>query len=198
MNFGPQPVYPKIEFAVTEPEDVKAMAEAVERMVKVGLKISQREVRDRMGFSEPQVDEELLEPPNTTEPPIGAGPVAPKPPAPPTAKPSEPDPKKPARLAAHVAGCRCGGCLKAELLAPRADPVPTGLDDVEAALEEALADWQDITDPLLDPLREILATATSFEEALAMLEAKGPDGSKLAAALASATAVARGIGDVKD
>lgn len=199
MNFGPQPVYPKVEFAITEPEDVKAMAEAVERMVDRGLKIAQREVRDRMGFSEPADGEDVL---SAKSADAGGG-ADPTPPAPskstaPTREAMKAVAPKPARLAAHVGGCRCGGCLRAELLAPKAEAIVDGVDDMEAALEEALADWQDITDPLLDPLREILAQATSFEEALAMLEAKGPDGSKLALALASATTIARGIGDVKD
>lgn len=200
MNFGPQPIYPKVEFAVTEPEDVKAMAEAVERMVDRGLKIAQREVRDRMGFSEPADGEDVLQAKATAVPSIDAATGAKgQAPAPPPADPKKAE--KPARLAAHVDGCRCGGCLKVDLLATRrmrADPIVDGPDEVEAVLEDVLADWQDITNPLLDPLRDVILHATSFEEALAMLEAKGPDGSKLAEALAVATTIARGIGDVKD
>lgn len=191
MNFGPQAVYPSVEWPVTEPEDLNTLSEALSRLVPVGLRIGQDEVRDRFGFSKPQEGDEVLTPPAKSEPPA--------PPAKPTGSlPPRADPKKPAKLAAHVAGCRCGGCLKVELLAPRADAVVDGPDEIEAALEEMLADWQDITDPLLDPLREIIAKATSFEEALAMLGARGPDGSKLATALATATTIARGIGDVKD
>ena len=40
--------------------------------------------------------------------------------------------------------------------------------------------------------------AGSFDEALAMIAARGPDGSKLLERLAVATATARGIGDVMD
>lgn len=195
MNFGPQSVYPSVEWPVTEPEDLNTLSEALSRLVPVGLRIGQDEVRDRFGFSKPQEGDEILTPPAKSEP-------APTPPAPPAKQPDPKvppaDPKKPARLTVLVAGCRCGGCLKAELLAPRADAVVDGPDEIEAALEEMLADWQDITDPLLDPLREIIAKATSFEEALAMLEARGPDGTRVAAALATATTIARGIGDVKD
>jgi len=196
FNFGPQPAYPKVEWPITEPDDLDAMSNAVARLVPLGLKVRQDEIRDRFGFSEPQADDELLMPPAAAPAPTGASPVPPEP------KPKQPVPPapKPARLAAHVTGCRCGGCLKVDLLAPkglRADAVD-GPDEIEAVLEEALADWQDITDPLLDPLREIIAKATSFDEALAMLAAKGPDGTKLAEALASATTIARGIGDVKD
>ncbi len=196
MNFGPQALYPKVEWPITEPEDMAAITSAVTAMVSMGMKVSQREMRDKLGLSEPQSDDELLTPAATSQAPIA------EPAAPAATKPKQPVPvaSKPARLAAHVVGCRCGGCLKVDLLAPaglRADAVD-GPDEIEAVLEDALADWQDITDPLLDPLREIIARATSFDEALAMLAAKGPDGTKLAEALASATTIARGIGDVKD
>ncbi len=200
FNFGPQPAYPKVEWPITEPDDLDAMSNAVARLVPFGLKVRQDEIRDRFGFSEPQPDDELLTP---SAPPRAS--LA-EPPVPPASKPKPkrpaplPPAPKPARLAAHVVGCRCGGCLKVDLLTSqdfRADAVD-GPDEIEAVLEDALADWQDITDPLLDPLREIIARATSFDEALAMLAAKGPDGTKLAEALASATIIARGIGDVKD
>ena len=191
MNFGPQAVYPSVEWPVTEPEDLNTLSEALSRLVPVGLRIGQDEVRERFGFSKPRAGEEVLTPQAKIEP--AAKQPSPSPPV---------DPKKPARLAAHVAGCRCGGCLAVDLMAGRsgfvATPVVDGLDDVEAVLEDALADWQDISDPLLDPLRDVIEKATSFDEALALLEAKGPDGTKLAEALAAATSIARGIGDVKD
>ncbi len=193
MNYGPQTLYPSVEWPISEPEDMQAVSTAVATLVPMGLKVSQRELRDKLGLSEPQSDDELLTPPAKPEA-TAATPT-------PTKTPAVPDPKKPARLAAHVAGCRCGGCLRADLLAGRelrADPVADGLDDVEAMLEGALADWEDISDPLLDPLREVIEKATSFEEALAMLEARGPDGTELARALAIATTIARGVGDVKD
>lgn len=203
MNFGPQALYPRVEWPITEPEDMAAISSAVATLVPLGLKVSQREMRDKLGLSEPQSDDEVLAAPAKPEPPTGGLPAPTKP----TATPPKVDPTKalkgdkPARLAAHVVGCRCGGCLKVDLLAPRrmsAEPIVDGPDEVEAVLEDVLADWEDITDPLLDPLRDVLLHATSFEEALAMLEAKGPDGSKLAEALAAATSIARGIGDVRD
>ncbi|WP_341992304.1 DUF935 domain-containing protein [Azorhizobium sp. AG788] len=183
MNFGPQSLYPKAEWPVTEPEDIAALADAVARLVPVGLKVSQREIRDRMGLSEPGEDDELLQAPATS-------PEA----KPPAEAPPEPKAK---RLAAHGAGCACGSCAPPALLrAPSATPDGVALTD--AAFATALEDWQDITDPLLDPLRQVLATATSFDEALALLEARGPDGARLAEALAQATAIARGIGDGTD
>lgn len=204
MNFGPQTLYPRVEWPITEPEDMAAISSAVATLVPLGLRVSQREMRDKIGLSEPQSDDELLTPPAGGGAAAGGVPLPTKP----TTTPAAVDPTKalkgtkPARLAAHVDGCRCGGCLAVDLMAGRsgfsAEAIVDGLDDVEAVLEDALADWQDISDPLLDPLRDVIEKATSFEEALAMLAVKGPDGTKLAEALAAATAIARGIGDVKD
>lgn len=204
MNFGPQTLYPRVEWPITEPEDMAAISSAVATLVPLGLRVSQREMRDKIGLSEPQSDDELLTPPASGGAATGAVPLPTKP----TTTPAAVDPTKalkgtkPARLAAHVDGCRCGGCLAVDLMAGRsgfsAEAIVDGLDDVEAVLEDALADWQDISDPLLDPLRDVIEKATSFEEALALLDAKGPDGTKLAEALAAATSIARGIGDVKD
>lgn len=204
MNFGPQTLYPKVEWPIPEPEDMAAISSAVATLVPLGLKVSQREMRDKIGLSEPQSDDELLTPPASAGTATGAVPRPTKP----TTSPAAVDPTKalkgakPARLAAHVDGCRCGGCLAVDLMAGRsgfsAEAIVDGLDDVEAVLEDAFADWQDISDPLLDPLRDVIEKATSFEEALALLDAKGPDGTKLAEALAAATSIARGIGDVKD
>lgn len=182
MNFGPQALYPKVEWPVTEPEDIAALADAVARLVPVGLKVSQREIRERMGLSEPQADEELLQ---------AAAPA--QEPKPPVDAPPEPRTK---RLSAHPATCGCSSCTPTLLSAPAAEP--DGVAETDAAFGAALEDWQDITDPLLDPLRQVLATATSFDEALALLNARGPDGARLAEALAAATSLARGIGDLKD
>ena len=71
-------------------------------------------------------------------------------------------------------------------------------DAVDSLLEDALNDWEEVTAPLLDPLTAIIEKATSYEEALAMLEAAGPDGTKMAEKLARLTAISRGLGDVMD
>ncbi|WP_279480273.1 DUF935 domain-containing protein [Aureimonas sp. SK2] len=193
MNFGPQEVYPRAEYAVAEPEDIKALTGAVSVLVPLGLKVSQREMRERVGLSEPQDDEELLGAPTAkddrTKPP----------------KPGEktPDPanddtgKAPIAASApagHVAGCRCGGCLATLAAAPGA----SGVRDVEALAAEALAEWEDVTDPILSPLRSIMAKAKTYDQVLEMLSAEGPDTRALRERLAELTATARGIGDVED
>jgi phage gp29-like protein len=188
LNYGPQAVYPTLIRHVADPEDVAALSEAVAKLVPQGLRVSQRQMLEKLGLSEPGAGEDILAP-------AAAAPAASPAPAPPPA----PVPgRKPARLAAHVDGCRCGGCLRTALLAAEPAAERDGVAAVDRMLEEALAEWQDITDPLLAPLGAALAQATSFEQVLAILRERGPDATRLAERLAIATATARGIGDVMD
>ncbi len=60
MNFGVQEVYPALELNVPKPEDVKSLTEAVARLVPLGFRVDQRELRDRIGLSDPGPDAELL------------------------------------------------------------------------------------------------------------------------------------------
>ncbi|WP_036306503.1 DUF935 domain-containing protein [Methylopila sp. 73B] len=198
MNFGPQVAYPQVALHVAEPEDVKALTDSVSRLVPLGFKVSQREMREKLGLSEPQAEEELLTPPaaKPAVPPGGDGQPAVTPPAvPPAAKPETLG----ARLAAHVSGCRCDGCLAPAQLAARPAAADDGPAEVEALMDRVLErDWEPIEDDLIGRLRTIMDSAASLEEAKAMLEAKGPDARRLTESLARATAIARGIGDVRD
>lgn len=189
MNFGPQAQYPQVSFPVAEPEDTEALAKNISQLVPFGLKVSQDEVRAKLGLSKPADDEELLIPPAQ---PAKDMPEDPKP---------EPNAKrdrgKAAKLAAdltrdHVTGCACGGCKLASLAAGEdADPI----DELADAF---LEDWEDMTEPLLAPFRSIIANATSIEDALERLDVLETGSDPLADRLARATAIARGLGDVKD
>lgn len=182
FNFGPQERYPLVEFQVTEPEDTKALTENVARLVPLGLRVSQRTMRERLALPEPGDDEELLAPATTATPvQPGEEKTAPK------------SKRKPgtANLSAHVEGCQCTGCQA--ILAAEGEA-----DEIERLSENALDEWEDITDPLLAPLRAILAEATNLQEAQSMLAAAEPNGGKLTEALAKLTAISRGLGDTGD
>jgi phage gp29-like protein len=191
MNFGPQDVYPLVELPVAEPEDVVALTDAVAKLVPLGFRVSQPEMRGKLGLSEPGEDDELLAPPAAQPAPVP--------------DPAKPDPAKPARrlsrLAAH--GCSCAACATDREFQATLAADPAGLDveaELDGLLDDALADWEEMTDPLLKPLRAAIETAQSFEELQAMLPrlASEVDGAKLAEALAKLTATARGLGDVAD
>ena len=193
FNFGPQPVYPRVTYPVAEPEDIEALSTALQVFVPMGMKVGVGEVRGKLGLSKPQDDDELLTP-------SAAAPPAAAPPTTPTSETGPKGPKAPEGLSAHVPGCRCVPCLTApaRLAATPAETEPPGVAEIDAVLASAMADWQEVTDPLLGPLMLAASRSSSFEEALAAIERSGPDGSALLERLAEATAKARGIGDVMD
>lgn len=182
FNFGPQESYPKIEFPVTEPEDIKAITDAVTRLVPFGFKVSQNTMRDKLGLAEPEEDEDLL---------IASGSTDKADEKPQPAKKKEEEAKLAAEIGAHVTGCQCAGCL-ARLGANQHE------DEIDRLIDAELADWQDITDPLLSPLQAILDQAGSLEEAQKMLDEVSLDSSTLQTSLSKLTAIARGLGDASD
>lgn len=174
MNFGPQEVYPLCSFPVAQPEDIQALSSALGTLVPLGLKVSQREVREKIALSEPADDEDLLTPPAAAK----------SEPAP------EPEPKDKAKLSAHVPGCACSSCAS---LAADPDPNLTEFDRLFASI-----DWEPVADPLLAPLRKIILEATDFDDVQRRLQAAGPDSDAMREALARFTAISRGLGDVSD
>jgi phage gp29-like protein len=197
FNFGPQDAFPVAELPVAEPEDIKELTEAVARLVPLGLKVGQRDMRERIGISEPAPDEDVLAV-RAAEP--AEQDAAQKPPS----KPLEKGAKKPAGLAAgggfaHPRGCACGGCRAFAALAADGDGIDVDAE-LEALLAEGLADWEDLADPVLEPLRAALAAATSFDDLIAALPevARKGGGNRLAERLARLAAIARGLGDVAD
>ncbi len=196
LNFGIQNRYPHVQLPVPDPEDVVALADALDKLVPLGLKVGQGQVREKLGLSDPGKDDDLL---GTAAPaPAEVPPVAKTPPK--AANDQTPESKsKTAALSAIVAdhkrACRCGACTA--LLAADAGE-PDALDQVEALFAQALDDWEAMAAPIVQPIADIIANASSFEEALNMLQAAGPDASKMADRLGRLTAIARGVGDVAD
>lgn len=190
MNFGPQDQYPLVKFPVSEPEDIAALSSALKDTVPLGLRVSQRQIRSKFGLSEPEEDEDILSAPK---------PAAPEPPAdvePPAGRSGKKSERLAALPAGHVLGCRCRSCLSAELLAAGAGDADR--DEVDDVQDEALSDWQEIADPLLEELFALAAEAGSYEEVLARLDGLRVNSGPLREKLARATAIARGLGDVKD
>lgn len=68
FNYGPQENYPTIDFPVSEPEDIKQLMEVTERFVGMGGKVSMAEVRDKLKWSDPKDDDELLTAPARAAP----------------------------------------------------------------------------------------------------------------------------------
>ena len=53
LNHGPQKQYPRICLPVIEPEDLDSWTQSIERMVKLGLRVEQSFVRDKLGVPDP-------------------------------------------------------------------------------------------------------------------------------------------------
>ena len=63
LNFGPQARYPRLELRVPKPEDLKVLADSLEKLVPLGLKVSASVVRDKFGLPDPKEGDELLKSP---------------------------------------------------------------------------------------------------------------------------------------
>jgi phage gp29-like protein len=60
LNHGPSDRYPKITLVVPKPEDIKALVDALSKLVPLGLKVEQSVIRDKLGIPDPAKDAELL------------------------------------------------------------------------------------------------------------------------------------------
>ncbi len=60
FNFGKQSAYPKFSFVIDEAEDLVAWTENVTKFIDRGLKVSSREIREKLGLSEPDDETDIL------------------------------------------------------------------------------------------------------------------------------------------
>ena len=81
LNYGPQPVYPRIVIARPEEEDLAAFAAALAPLVSAGLRVRQSELRAKFGLSDPARGDDILGPAARSGSPERAagGPGAPAP-----------------------------------------------------------------------------------------------------------------------
>ncbi|EGP54844.1 phage protein [Agrobacterium tumefaciens F2] len=206
LNFGPQERYPFLQLPVPDPEDVKALSEALGTLVPLGLKVKQAEIREKVGLSDPQDGDELLTPPAAAATaPVEGKPepkTVPKTDAVKDAKKTAEDEDVKSKVAAlsaivsdHRRACHCGAC---EALAAAEAGELDALEQLDKLFIDAMDDWQQMVDPIVQPIAAIVETAGSFEEALKLLQTQRPDATKLAERLGRLTAIARGIGDIAD
>ncbi|SBW13043.1 Mu-like prophage FluMu protein gp29 [uncultured Alphaproteobacteria bacterium] len=79
LNVGPRKAYPRLQIGRPEEVDVATMADALNKLVPVGLKVQMSEVRDKLGFADPDPKSELLAPaaqPQPVPPPASAAAIA--------------------------------------------------------------------------------------------------------------------------
>ena len=77
LEFGPQPRYPRLSIARPKAEDLKGLAEALGKLVPLGLRVEQSVIRDKFGLPDPAEGAEILKPAAPASPADGgAGPVS--------------------------------------------------------------------------------------------------------------------------
>lgn len=177
LEFGPDRMkgrYPRLVIARPQQEDLQLLAESMSKLVPLGLRVQQSEIRDKFGLSDPEDDSDLLHAPVAAPapapapaPPQPGGDAAPDPAAAPTLH-SQQQPAHPADLAAERAA-----------------------EEGEAAV--AL---------MVDQIEVMLQAASDLSEFRMMLVSAFPDldSSKLATVLAGGMAAARaaGMSDLED
>lgn len=62
LERGPRKAYPRVRIEEREPEDVNGLANALDKLVDLGLEVQQSEVRDKLGLSDPDPGSKLLRP----------------------------------------------------------------------------------------------------------------------------------------
>jgi len=161
LNFGPREQYPRIEIPVPEAEDLAQLANALEKLVPLGISAPAKWARDKFGIPDGRADDEFLAAPST------------------------------APSAMNHACPACGGH---HVALNRQQP-----DEIDALLEEGLADWERQMTPIAKPIEDALKRAQSYEEFVSMLPGlvNEMDATELVETLARQTFKARGLGDGK-
>lgn len=190
IEFGPQKKYPKLVIAREEPEDLKSLADALGTLVPLGLKVQMSEVRDRMGFAEPDAGAELLGAPKPADPPQS-----------PASDVLAPGPKDPASIFKGFSGPvkrsdEASGVTVAQQAqqpsAGRTEPRPVEAIMADQLVQDTAPDMQ----RMLETIGAIIETAQSLEEAREMILAaySDIDASGIAGKLADGMIAAQAYG----
>lgn len=60
LNYGPQKAYPKVKLPVPKPEDLTALTDSVVKLIPLGLRVREAELREKFGLSEPDEGDAIL------------------------------------------------------------------------------------------------------------------------------------------
>ena len=184
LEYGPQKRYPRLIIARPEAEDIGAMADALAKLVPLGLKVQASEVRDRAGFSDPDENSEVLSAPATQNPPQNA-PTAPQ-------EPGAGDPSAQDRSVKHFSGeIKRGLGLPGVTTAQQAERPSAGKKS-GVSPQDLLTDRMEIeaapeVAAMIDQVEAMLSAANSLDEFRSMLLEAFPsiDSSGLARVMAA-------------
>lgn len=166
LNRGPQAVYPNIRIGRPAAIDIKMVTDALPRLVPMGLRVQQSEIRDMLGLADPEEGAELL--------------MAPAAPAGPTPTIGGEEPDNPAEEEPELA--------RQAAEAPR--------DAVDALVDRLAPIAGVEIDAMIERVRPLVDRAGSLEELADGLAALYPElrGAGLAEAVRQAMALAHLVG----
>ncbi|MEX2155102.1 MAG: DUF935 domain-containing protein [Gemmatimonadaceae bacterium] len=151
LNHGPQKRYPVLIIGRPDELTLPQKLDYTEKFVRQGLKVESSQVRDRLGWTEPEGDAELLgASPGRTAPPPGArGEIS-----------------EQSKRAAFDRIMRAVHAVHAVRSTNAVADVDPDTDAIDAAVAAALEDegWQPTMEPMVAPLRELLAEVESLGE----------------------------------
>ena len=185
LNRGPRRWYPSLSIGRAEEHDINAMSEAIARLVPMGLRVRQAQVREMLGLDDPDAEDELLgggSEPSPTEPDETAD----------KSDDEEGDDQRETASACPIHGGRPA------LAAADAQADPDSIEDLVAEMLD-VEGWEEDVDPIVDPVRRLLDDSDTLEEVrdrLAELLA-GMSTDQLADRLARAAFASRLAGEVE-
>lgn len=173
LNFGPQPRghYPVVRLEVESPEDLVQLSEALPPFIDRGLPVEISVILDKFGLPEPEDNAKIL---SAKASPLSSAQEE---------NERESTESKPKALSTS------------QLVALAAQAALNEGDEIDEIVEEAVADWQQIMDPMLNPVLELARTAKNEKEFLIGLEELQLDKTNFIRAIATATFKARSLGN---
>ena len=153
LNHGERARYPKITIGREETLDVVRTSDALAKLVPLGLDVAKKDVREMVGFPEPEDGDELLTPVTMTQGQQGDDPDDPE-------NPGQPD--DPADAARALA----------RLLRGRANRAVDIDDDIDRAIDAYIDGdgWVRLMSPAVRPVMEAVRRAGNYEELRAAIE----------------------------
>lgn len=152
---------PYFEFDTKKYDDLSAFADAIPKLVGIGVQIPEKWTRDKLGIPEAQDGEVVLKAVQTDF------------------NPDLKTPGKSTALSAHVVGCQCVGCLGkgAHVALSAGNKGETEQDLLDNSLNEALneIDFNRQLDPVVRQLAVALTACNNYEEASDKLAEIYPD-----------------------
>lgn len=167
LNFGRRAAYPNVVLVIRDNADMQATAAALQTLVPMGLEVQMSEVRDLLGFADPEAGSKIL--------------TAPASPAPMVAAPA----------LNHACTCgKCGGSLALNRAGAPTDLDRIGAEDLadwQPQLEPMLA-------PIFKAVSEATSLEALRDQLPDLYDQM--DTSEFERRLRAATAIARGLGDL--